>query len=154
MKPVNVIDMLMEDHKQVDAMFGQYEGAGTEARDRLVHDIIQSLKTHATVEETVLYPFIRDEVPDGNALMDEAEQEHQEAKDAIEKLRALHPTDAEFDDAFQTLRDGVRHHVEEEESDVFPKLRDAADEAKLMELGQRLAQAKALSYREDRPAGG
>ena len=151
MKPVNVIDMLVEDHRQVNNMFSQYEGADAEGRDRLVHEIIQSLTTHTRVEETVLYPFIRAEVPDGDALMDEAEQEHQEAKDAIDKLRALEPDDAEFDDAFQTLRSGMQHHVAEEEAEVFPKVAEAADEAKLMELGQRLAQARTLSTRDDRP---
>lgn len=84
--------------------------------------------------------------------MDEAEREHQEAKDAIAALRGLSPDDPAFEDAFRTLREGVEHHVEEEEGEVFPKLSQAADQAKLAELGQRLAQARAMRPREDRPA--
>ncbi len=151
MSQANVIDMLTEDHRQVDLMFERCERAGAEGRDRVVHDIIQSLNTHSRVEEDVLYPFIRAEVPDGDELVDEADQEHQEARDALVKLSELSPGDAAFDEAFRTLRDGVRHHVQEEEEDVFPKLAEAADEAKLIELGQRVAQAKALSTRQDRP---
>ncbi len=151
MGQANVIDMLTEEHKQVDAMMDTYDGADVERRDRLVHEIIESLTKHARIEEQVLYPFIRAEVPDGDQLMDEAEREHQEAKDAIAKLSDLSPDDPAFDGAFQALRDGVRHHVEEEETEVFPKLTQAADEAKLVELGSRLAQAKALSTRMPRP---
>ena len=148
----NVIDMLTEDHKQVNAMFESYdEGADPERRDRLVHEIIQSLKTHARIEEDVLYPYIRAEVPGGSQLMDEAEQEHQEAKDAIARLSELSPDDAEFNEAFATLKSGVQHHVQEEERDVFPKLAEAAGDAKLIELGQRIAQARTLTMREDRP---
>jgi iron-sulfur cluster repair protein YtfE (RIC family) len=149
--PQNAIEMLEEDHKQVNGMFGTYEGADAANRDRIVHDIIQSVRTHTRVEETVLYPYIRAEVPGGNEMIDEAEQEHQEAKDAIERLSALSPEDPEFDEAFTTLRDGMQHHVQEEEQEVFPKLAEVADEATLAELGQRMAQARTLSTREDRP---
>ncbi len=151
MARVTVIDMLTEDHKVVDALMTSYDGADGERRDRLVHGIIESLTKHTRIEEQILYPFIRAEVPDGDELVDEAEQEHQEAKDEIAKLSDLSPDDPAFDEAFQTLRDGVRHHVEEEETEVFPKLTEATDEATLVELGARLAQAKALSTRAPRP---
>jgi len=151
MGQVNVIDMLTEDHKVVDTMMNSYDGAGPERRDRLVHEIIESLTTHARIEEQILYPFIRAEVPGGDELMDEAEGEHQEAKDAMAKLSDLSPDDPAFDEAFQTLREGVRHHVEEEETEVFPKLAQAADDEALVELGSRLAQARTLSLRTPRP---
>jgi iron-sulfur cluster repair protein YtfE (RIC family) len=151
MGQANVIDMLTEDHKQVNAMLNSYDGAGVEARDRLVHEIIESLTKHTRIEDQILYPFIRAKVPDGDQLMDEADREHQEASDAIAKLSDLSPDDPAFDDAFQSLRDGVRHHVQEEEEEVFPKLTEATDEATLVELGSRLAQAKALSTRAPRP---
>jgi len=147
----NVISMLTEDHKVVEALMSSYDGADGERRDRLVHEIVESLTKHTRIEEQILYPFIRAEVPDGDELMDEAEQEHQEAKDAIAKLSDLSADDPAFDEAFQALRDGVRHHVEEEETEVFPKLTEATDEATLVELGARLAQAKALSTRAPRP---
>ncbi|HSH58700.1 MAG TPA: hemerythrin domain-containing protein [Acidimicrobiales bacterium] len=147
----SVTEMLKEDHKEVNAMFRSYEGADEERRDRLVHEIIESLTKHTRVEEQILYPFIRAEVPGGDQLMDEAEQEHQEAKDAIARLRELSPGDPAFDDAFQALREGMQHHVEEEESEVFPKVTEAADDEALVELGSRLAQAKALSPRTPRP---
>ena len=151
MSQANVIDMLIEDHKVVNALLNSYDGAGVEQRDRLVHEIIESLTKHARIEDQILYPYIRAEVSDGDQLMDEAYREHQEAKDAIAKLSDLSADDPVFDDAFQALRDGVRHHVEEEETDVFPKLTQVADEATLVELGSRLAQAKALSTRTPRP---
>lgn len=150
--PADAIDMLTEDHKQVRRMFEDFERSTADQRDRLVHEIIHSLLTHSRIEEQVLYPFIRAEVPDGDQLIDEAEREHQEAKDAIDRLRDLNPDDPSFEEAFRTLREGVEHHVEEEEGQVFPKLTQAADEPTLAELGQRLAQARTLSTRGDRPA--
>ncbi|MDP8976516.1 MAG: hemerythrin domain-containing protein [Actinomycetota bacterium] len=147
----SVTEMLKEDHKEVNALFQNYEGADAENRDRLVHEIIESLTKHSRVEEQVLYPFIRAEVPEGEQLMDESEREHQEAKEAMARLRELSPTDPAFDDAFQALRDGVQHHVEEEESEVFPKLTQAVGDEALVELGSRLAQAKALSPQTPRP---
>ena len=147
MSPANAIDMLREDHRQVKVMFDRFEAGDETTRDRVLHDIIHSITTHSRVEETVLYPFIRAEVPDGDKLMDEAEQEHQEARDAIERLSALDAGDPEFEQSFRTLREAVEHHVEEEEQEVFPKVSDVADETKMAELGQRLAQAKAMSSR-------
>ena len=141
----SVTEMLMEDHKEVNALFASYEGSEGERRDRLVHEIIESLTKHTRIEEQILYPFIRAEVPDGDQLMDEAEHEHQQAKEAIARLKDLSPDEPAFDEAFQSLRDGVQHHVQEEESEVLPKLTEAADDAALVELGRRLAQAKALS---------
>ena len=151
--PSNVIDMLKEDHKQVDAMFEQVERTPGGERGRVVEEIAHSLETHARIEEQVLYPFIRSEVPGGAEMMDEAEQEHQEAKDAIAALKGMSPDDPGFDDAFAALRDGVRHHVQEEEGEVFPKLAQAAGEARLVELGRSAAQARTLSLRPDKPAG-
>ncbi|MDP8992509.1 MAG: hemerythrin domain-containing protein [Actinomycetota bacterium] len=153
MSPANAIDMLTEDHKQVSDMFERFERQQGEQRDRVVHEIIQSLNTHSRIEEQVLYPFIRAEVPGGDELMDEAEREHQEAKDAMARVSEMSPDDPEFEDAFRTLRQGVEHHVQEEEGEVFPKLAQATDEAGLAELGQRLAQARTLSTREDRSLG-
>ncbi len=150
--PANAIDMLTEDHKQVHAMFQEFERSTADQRDRLVHEIIQSLGTHSRIEEQILYPFIRAEVPDGDQLIDEAEREHQEAKDVMARLADISPDDPSFAEAFHTLREGVEHHVEDEEGEVFPKLAEAADQATLAELGQRMAQARALSTREDRPA--
>ena len=152
MSPANAIDMLVEDHKQVNDMFERYERSDREQRDRVVHEIIESLTKHSRIEEQILYPFIRDHVPDGDQLMDEAEREHQEAKDAMSRLSELSPDEAEFDEAFHALKDGVQHHVQEEEGEVFPKLREVADEPTLAQLGQRLGQAKALSTRYPRPA--
>ncbi len=149
--PSDVIDMLKQDHHEVEGMFQRYEMADEETRDRLVHNIIESLTKHSRIEEQILYPFIRAEVPDGDGLIDESEREHQEAKDAMSRLSALSPGDPEFDEAFQTLRDGVRHHVEEEEGEVFPQLTQATDQDTLAELGRQLGQAKALSTREPRP---
>jgi hemerythrin superfamily protein len=150
--------MIIEDHRLVQSMFQRFDSGGEAQRDQLVHDIIHSLNTHSRVEETVLYPFIRAEVPDGNAMMDEAEREHQEAKDAMAQLSALEPSDPAFEEAFRTLREAVEHHVQEEEGEVFPKLAQAANEEALAELGQKLAQAKAMStrpsYGSDDTAGG
>ena len=145
MSPANAVEMLVQDHLVVSNMFEQFEGMPPDRRAGLVREIIRSLETHARVEEDILYPYIRAEVPDGDRLMDEAVQEHQEAKDLMARLRELQADEPEFEEAFQALKEGIQHHVQEEEGEVFPKLRESADEATLAELGQRIAQAMALS---------
>jgi hemerythrin superfamily protein len=130
-KPVpNAIGMLMADHLSVAVLFDSFENArasgdGTLKR-ALAIQIATELTVHATIEEEIFYPAVRELRPDAGDLVDEAESEHAEVKAAIAELAGMldsTPDSAKVDALMGRIMEGVRHHVEEEETQMFPKLR-------------------------------
>lgn len=151
---VDAIELLTRDHSEVDAMFTEYEGLGAGNADRkreLVDNIIRELSKHAAVEEQFLYPFIRDEVSGGAELADEGIEEHQEAKDLLHDLEQRDVNDPEFDAKVAELIADIRHHVEEEEGEFFPRLRQAATSQQLLDLGSKLETAKSTAPTRPHP---
>jgi hemerythrin superfamily protein len=142
---MDAITLLENDHRTVDDFFRQYEDlvvTTPSARREPVDRFIRELSIHAAIEEEVLYPAVRRELPDGEAMADEALQEHQEAKEILRRLDRMDPTDFEFDSAVTELIKDVRHHVDDEEMEMFPKLRSALSHERLMQLGTRMEEAK------------
>jgi hemerythrin-like domain-containing protein len=139
---VDAISLLMQDHRTVDQLFERFEGSTDPAeRRQLVDRMIEELSVHAAIEEQELYPLMRRVFPDGEPV-EHAEHEHAEAKALLAVLAKLEATDERFETLVSELIDDVRHHVEEEESDLFPQMRDAVADAELAELGERLERAK------------
>jgi hemerythrin superfamily protein len=140
----DAIAVTVEDHRRVEGLFKQYEGAGDQSdkNGKLVKQMIQELSIHAAIEEQVLYPAMRDALEDGEKRFKEAIQEHAEVKNLLAELEASSPEDGQFDDKVQTLIADVRHHVEEEEQELLPQLRDALDDDLLRTLGEELRSAK------------
>lgn len=121
-------DLLDADHKAVKKMFTEFE-ALTEARGNteqkkriLAEKICQELSIHAQIEEEIFYPAIRKAIRD-ELLMDEAEVEHDTARDLIAQIRATEPGDSLHDARVMVLGEYVDHHVKEERSEMFPKAR-------------------------------
>jgi hemerythrin superfamily protein len=142
---MDAVTLLENDHRTVDGLFRQYEElvvTTPTARREPVDRFIRELSVHASIEEEVLYPAVRRELPDGEAMADEALQEHQEAKEILRRLDQMDPSDFEFDSAVTELIKDVRHHVDEEETEMFPKLRSALSHERLMQLGARMQEAK------------
>ncbi len=126
----DVFDLLTEDHRRVDQMFEEYESAkdSDEESEKLerVDAICMELTIHATVEEEIVYPAAREALGDEGAdLLDEAEVEHASVKDLIAQLKEAQPGDELYDAKVKVLGEYVRHHVEEEEGELFPQLREA-----------------------------
>ena len=116
--------LLMKDHKDVKALFRRYEKmAKAEAdgseRQQLANQICQMLTVHATIEEEIFYPAVREADVDED-LLDEAEVEHASAKDMIAQIRSMSPEDDLYDAKVKVLGEYVNHHVEEEEGQLFP----------------------------------
>lgn len=150
----DAIDLLMSDHRVVDALFMEYEaldGEGHERQRQLVDEMIHELSVHAAIEEQVLYPFIRRELPDGEKLAEEGIREHQEVKELLADLEQFDPRDAAFDQRVGELIGDVRHHVDEEETEFFPKLREVASPDELVKLGRRLETAKKFAPTHPHP---
>lgn len=142
---MNGIDMLKDDHQRVDMLFKQFEEAGDRAyatkRD-LVEQIIQELTVHATAEEEVLYPTSETEVKETEDIVHESEEEHGVMKTLMSELEGMSAEDEMFDAKVKVLMENVRHHVEEEEGELFPKIEKALGQERLEEMGQRMEQVK------------
>jgi hemerythrin superfamily protein len=141
---MNAIELIKQDHDVVEGLFRRWEEASSGPADRreLVETIIRELSVHAAIEEQVLYPMMRQALPDGDRLVEEALQEHQEAKEALAALDRRGPDDADFEPEVDSLVKDVRHHVQEEEGELLPKLESALSRDRLEDLGGKLEAAK------------
>ena len=121
--------LLIKDHKDVKALFKRYqklmkaEADGSE-RQELATRICQMLTVHATIEEEIFYPAVREADVDED-MLDEAEVEHASAKDLIAQIRSMGPDDDLYDAKVTVLGEYIDHHVQEEEGEMFPKARRA-----------------------------
>ena len=129
---MNVLDHLTQEHRKVEAMLGVLaESQPGDDREQTVTDLEDALATHMAVEEKFVYPIVSATM--GDSKESEAENEHDETRSGLEQLRILIADDG-FTDAVATLADGLNHHVQEEETEIFPTLkREAA--AELAKLG-------------------
>jgi hemerythrin superfamily protein len=141
-KSEDAIEMLKADHQKVRDLFQQYTAAGAQnAKRQIAEQVFVELETHAQLEELVFYPAFAEEAGDeGQQLVEEARQEHQEVKDLIAELRD-HGTDAEFDTKFRALMENVEHHVQEEEAEMFPEAEEILAE-QLEELMKDMQEVK------------
>ena len=144
-------DLLDADHKAVKAMFKEYETL-TESRSRssakkrqLADRICRELSVHATVEEEIFYPAARKAIKD-NPLMNEATVEHAGAKDLIAQIRGMDAGDEMFDAKVTVLGEYIDHHVKEERTEMFPKVRKTRLD--LVKLGEQLEQRKKVLMAE------
>jgi hemerythrin superfamily protein len=139
-RPVDAIKLLKDDHKEVKTWFDQYEDLEDEAEKQALADkICLALTVHAQIEEEIYYPATREAIDDDD-LLDEAEVEHASAKQLIAEIRAMKAGDRLFDAKVTVLGEYIDHHVEEEESEMFPESRDS--DLDLKALGVQLAARK------------
>jgi len=142
---MNALTLLKQDHSNVEALFERFEKAGAddlEEKARVAELVIEHLATHAVIEEQVLYPALRDRLPEDEFTVLEALEEHHAAKMMLSELKKTPAGHERFDAKFTVLMENVRHHVKEEEDDLFPKARDAFSVQELEDMGDALAQAK------------
>jgi hemerythrin-like domain-containing protein len=127
--------LLIDDHMKVEKIFEQIKNAESPNQCRgLLTQLDAELTRHTTIEENVLYPFVEDHLGEGQKLIDEAEKEHEEASQLLERVANMDPSAADFMDHVKALEQAVQHHVKEEENELFPKLEKATDEATLTKL--------------------
>ena len=142
---MNALELLKHDHDEVDAMFKQFEEIkdnGDDAeKEQLVAQICDALTIHAQIEEAIFYPAARRALQEkGQDLLDEAAVEHQTLKDIVGRLEMAPTSDPLYDAGVKVLSEYVKHHVKEEENELFPKVRQA--NLDLQAIGQQLAGRK------------
>jgi hemerythrin superfamily protein len=150
----DVVTVLIDDHRAVERVFGELESReGTpEHRRNLADHVIAELVRHSVAEEQYLYPTARKVLPDGDELADHEISEHAGAEQTMKDLDGVDPTDPRFDELLGSLMSEIRHHVEDEEKDLFPRLRSACDEAELVDLGEKIVQAKEAAPTRPHPS--
>ena len=137
------LELLSSDHRKVEELFREFEDmkeAEDDSRIAVAQKICAELTVHAQVEEELIYPWIRENI-DETDMIAEAEVEHASLKQLIAEIEPIGEPDEAFDAKVKVLGEYIRHHVNEEENEMFPKVRDMQEE--LDELGQELAARKA-----------
>ena len=140
----DAITLLEQDHEDVKDLFDQYdelaENEGSESdRQALAQQICTMLTVHATIEEELFYPAAREALKEDD-LIDEAVVEHASAKDLIAQLESMQAGDDLYDAKVKVLGELIDHHVEEEEDEMFPKMRNSGLD--LQVLGVAMASRK------------
>jgi hemerythrin superfamily protein len=150
----DAIVLLKNDHKEVEKLFKQFEMLGERAfasKRKVVDQIIEALSVHAAIEEQHFYPTVRERNPDIEDDVLEGLEEHHVVKWTLSELKDMDPEHERFDAKVTVLTEMVRHHVEEEEQEMFPAVREVMGRKALQELGDVLEKAKAAVPVEPHP---
>lgn len=132
--------LLRADHKLVSTLFDQYESSRSkEKKKALIEQICQELTIHAQIEEEIFYPKVQVALKD-HELVPEAKVEHETLKHLIGQLEEGEPGDEDFDAKVKVLSEYVKHHVREEQREIFPKVQST--NLDLQALGAELSQRK------------
>jgi hemerythrin superfamily protein len=145
---MDAITLLKRDHKTVEGLFRRFEKAGdraTKTKRNVVDQIIEELAVHAAIEEQVFYPAVRDASEELNDTVLESLEEHHVVKWTLSELDGMDPEHERFDAKVTVLIESVRHHVKEEEGELFPKVREAMSRKELSDLGEALEKAKKVA---------
>ena len=146
----DALDLLKKDHEDVDALLKQYELLATQDADAgerraLSKQICGMLAVHAIIEEEIFYPAAR-KADVATSLLDEAQIEHGSAKGLIAEIGEANASEPLYDARVKVLGEYIRHHVREEENELFPACRSS--DMDLLELGERLQRRKAQLLRK------
>jgi hemerythrin-like domain-containing protein len=152
----DVIEVLEHDHREVEQMFTELEalrGASTEddkeRRKTLTEQVTIELVRHSVAEEVLVYPEVEDKVSPEEA--EHAREEHAEAEETLQRLEKLDAGDPSFDDELATLMKEIRHHIEDEEGEMFAHMRQKLPADELRKLGERVEAFKKVAPTRPHP---
>ena len=152
----DVIEVLEHDHREVEEMFAELEslrGASTEEalsrRKAVTEQVTIELVRHSVAEEVLVYPEVEDKVSAEEA--EHGRKEHAEAEETLHKLEKLDADDPAFDDELATLMEEIRHHISDEEGEMFAHMRQVMDEDHLRTLGARVEAFKKVAPTRPHP---
>jgi hemerythrin superfamily protein len=135
---VNALDLLAEQHAEVDALIGKLEKARDAGKKQaLFTELADKVAAHATIEEKLFYPAVNSKRTED--ILAEAVEEHLSVKRLIADLLELQPDDGAFDAKLSVMKEQLEHHAhEEEEGELFPKVKKLMDEEMLESLGEEM----------------
>jgi hemerythrin-like domain-containing protein len=152
----DAIVLLKQDHKEIRALFREFENAGeraTKRKERLVERILEALTVHTYIENECMYPEVRKLLPDLEDDVLESFEEHHVADVLCMELATMGPDDERFDAKTTVLIENVSHHMDEEEEDWFPKVRAGLGRKQLQEIGARMIELKKKAPRKPSQPG-
>ena len=152
----DAIVLLKEDHKEIRKLFTDFENAGENAhksKGKIVHRIIELLTVHTYLENEIMYPRVRELLPALEEDILESYEEHHVADVLVMELYGMQPEHERFDAKTTVLIENVRHHIEEEEDEWFPKVREGLGRKQLQEIGEEMLEAKKTAPREPSQPG-
>jgi hemerythrin superfamily protein len=141
---MNAIQLLEADHQRVKDLFEQFRSAGERAHKKkqgLAEQVFTELRVHTRLEEEVFYPAVREQDGDLSGTIAESLEEHHVVDVLMEELQGLSPEEEPYEAKFTVLMENVEHHIEEEESELFPKAKKRLGK-ELDQLGQAMADRK------------
>ncbi|HEX8473022.1 MAG TPA: hemerythrin domain-containing protein [Pyrinomonadaceae bacterium] len=140
---MDFFELLKQDHQKVSGIFEQIEAAGnaTRMRQQLFTQLKQELDLHANIEESILYPMLK-QAAETRDITTEAYEEHQEVKDLLAELEGTPIEDDEWESLLAELKDNVEHHVDEEENEMFTKAREVLSDDQISDISERMQAAK------------
>jgi len=146
-KKDDAIELLKQDHKEVDGLFKEFEKLeedGEEAVEQVIATVCTELKIHDKIEMEIFYPAVREaaEKEEVEDLLDEAEVEHSTVRQLIQTIEGMGAGEEKRNAHFTVLMEYVRHHVKEEEKEMFPKVKKLK-ELDLEALGREMKERKA-----------
>jgi hemerythrin-like domain-containing protein len=153
-RPVDAIGLLKADHRSIESLFKRFESSGERAfktKQKLIDRVISELSVHAFIEEEVLYPTAKKEIAAAKGDVLEAIEEHHVVKWQLQELTDLDPADERFTPKVTVLAENVRHHVKEEERELFLLLRSSFERTRLLELAAELEKAKRVAPKHPHP---
>ena len=141
-KNPDAIDMLKEDHEKVEKAFKEFEKMDRQDAEtcrQLIVTVCDDLKVHTSLEEEIFYPAVREAIEDED-IMNEASVEHETAKMLIEQLENMSADDPNYYATFTVLGEYVKHHIKEEQGEMFPQAKKS--ELDLEALAERMRSRK------------
>lgn len=150
---MNAIELLKEDHRKVEHLFGKVKATEEDEHKELFEKIKDELDVHTHIEETIFYPKMKEsENKELEDIIAEGYQEHYAAKTLLRDISDLVEDSDAFEPKLKVLMEGVTHHVQEEEGQMFPKIEEIFDEATLEEIGKEMEAEKA-AFKKTQAAG-
>ncbi|MEO6144838.1 MAG: hemerythrin domain-containing protein [Dermatophilaceae bacterium] len=146
----DAIVVLKDDHQQIRKLFRDFQAAGenaTSAKGKIATRIIEELTVHTYLENELMYPEVRNLLRDLEDDILESYEEHHVADVLCMELYAMNPDAERFDAKMTVLIENVKHHMDEEEQDWFPKVRNGLGRTKLQELGARMVELRKTAPR-------
>ena len=147
----DAIVLLKDEHKQIRRAFRDFEKAGENAhaaKGKAVDHIIELLTAHTYIENEVMYPRVRELLPEVEDDVLESYEEHHVADVLVVELSMMKPQDERFTAKTTVLIENVEHHIEEEEEEWFPKVRSGLGRKQLQELGADMIEARKKAPRK------
>ena len=150
---MNAIELLKEDHRKVEHLFGKVKATEEDEHKALFEKIKAELDVHTHIEETIFYPKMKE--ADNKELEDviaEGYQEHYQAKTLLRDISNLVDDSEAFEPKLKVLMEDITHHVQEEEGKMFPQIEEIFDEATLKEIGKEM-EAEKQNFKKTQSAG-